>query len=175
MPLVTVMFLRLQVTPLLTENTRTVLPPLTVILSAPPSMVRFLSIVSWALVSVMVCPARLASKVIVPSAHASAIAWRSEPAPLSALLVTVMLEAHPTVVEVVVGSMLVVVVVGATDVVDVVVAMLVVVVVGTMLVVVELVVGMVVGIVVGMVLGGKHNPVQLGSVMQAGQSQILIA
>ena len=115
-----------------------------------------------------------ANPTLSPGA-ASAMAWRSEPAPLSALLVTVMLEAHPTVVEVVVGSMLVVVVVGATDVVDVVVAMLVVVVVGTMLVVVELVVGMVVGIVVGMVLGGKHNPVQLGSVMQAGQSQILIA
>ncbi len=48
--------------------------------------------VSW-LLRVMVCPAMLESKVIVSLATVSVMACRKEPAPLSLLLVTVIVAA----------------------------------------------------------------------------------
>ena len=74
----------------LTVTNRVVWPPVrvTAVANAEPSMVRFLSRVNW-LLNTMVCPASAGAKVMVPLAQRSTIAWRSEPAPLSAVVVTV--------------------------------------------------------------------------------------
>jgi hypothetical protein len=62
-----------------------------------PLMVMFLSIASSALVRLMVCPLSAGSKLIVSPSVASASAWRSEPAPLSCVLVTVMVAAYAAI------------------------------------------------------------------------------
>jgi hypothetical protein len=59
-------------------------------------MVMFLSMVNW-LARMMV---KSPLKVIVPPEHRPAMAWRSDPAPLSALLVTVTVVEHVDVVSV---------------------------------------------------------------------------
>ncbi|HEX4610736.1 MAG TPA: hypothetical protein VH092_21280 [Urbifossiella sp.] len=76
------------------SNTRKALFPLTVSCVAPgPVMVRSPVMAgSAALVAVMVWPARLGSKVMLSApaaAFASVMAWRSDPAPVSLVVVTV--------------------------------------------------------------------------------------
>ncbi len=76
--------------PSLMSNTREVSLPLTASLSAPgPSMSRLFLISSWSLISVMVWPLRLEAKTMVSPSLALLIVSRSEPAPLSRVLVTV--------------------------------------------------------------------------------------
>jgi len=55
-----------------------------------PFIVMFLSITSSALVNVMICPLRAAAKLMRLRSCASARTWRSEPGPLSLVLVTLM-------------------------------------------------------------------------------------
>src|SRR5262245_38657400 len=59
-----------------------------------PLMVRFLLTTSSPLVNVIVAGVAT-EKLIVSPGLASAIAWRNEPAPLSLVLVTVMVAARP--------------------------------------------------------------------------------
>ena len=73
------------------SSTRLAALPLTVTSAVPslsrsPSIVRFLAMLNWPVVSVMLMPAL---NVIVSPAPASMMVWRSVPTPLSALLVTV--------------------------------------------------------------------------------------
>jgi hypothetical protein len=75
--------------PLLTTSTRSVLLPLIVSPgAAAPSIVTFLPIVS-ALRLVIVWPSSAGAKVIVPPVQTVLSAWRNDPGPLSAVLVTV--------------------------------------------------------------------------------------
>src|SRR5439155_16726439 len=62
-----------------------------------PLIVMFLSIASSALVRLMVCPLSAGSKLIVSPSFASASAWRSEPEPLSFMLMTVMVAAYAAI------------------------------------------------------------------------------
>ena len=89
-----------------TKNKRLVPPPLMVRPDAPePSMVTVpvvLSAGNGPLVMAIVCPAKLPAKAMVllpPAVLASLIAWRSDPAPLSLLLVTVKVAACAAPVE----------------------------------------------------------------------------
>ena len=59
-------------------------------------MVMFLSMASSALVRLMVCPLSAGSKLIVSPLFAAS-AWRSEPAPLSFVLVTVIVAARAAI------------------------------------------------------------------------------
>ena len=77
------------VTPLGTLKTRLALFPLTVSRFAPgPVTVTLLFTTNSAVVSVIGLTTWAMSKVIVPPSQTSSNAWRSDPAPLSALVVT---------------------------------------------------------------------------------------
>src|SRR5688572_30839250 len=96
LPLLIVIPSSVAVTPLLIKNTLDKLLPLIDNRPAPgPWIVRFLSITSWPDVRVIVCEVAKMSgpKLIVPPAATSAIACRRLPAPLSFVLVTVIVAA----------------------------------------------------------------------------------
>src|SRR6185369_7188124 len=92
---------RTTVAPFVTSKTREALLPemVTLLASAEASMVRLLLISNWPLVSVMVWPERLVTKLMMVPGPALEMAARSEPAPLSRLLETVRVAAAavPTV------------------------------------------------------------------------------
>ena len=98
-PFATVRPSMVTVLPGLTSNTRLCKLPSTARLFAPgPLMVTSLSTFSSPLVSVILCPLSDESKLIVSPSFASTSAWRSEPGPLSLVLMTVIVAADAALV-----------------------------------------------------------------------------